>query len=475
MILLSINEETSPLPSPLLPRREERESCFPQLGPSMGGFLRGSLFATAFLLFLPAFRTAAENWAQWRGPAFNGSSSETGLPVKFSKTENVKWSTPMPGPSAACPIVWGDSVFLTSGNQEKRSMVAMCLDRKTGHVRWSHEVGAGYGQDDKSNYASPSPVTDGKLAIFFYGNGELVAYDFAGKQIWSRNIQKEYGPFAFNWTFSTSPVLFEGKLYLQVLQRDVPVHGHGRTDGPNDSYLLALDPQTGKELWKALRPSEAREESREAFTTPIPFTVNGRTELLIAGGDCLSGQDPATGKELWRWGTWNPNRITHWRLVPSPVGGGGVALACAPKGSPIYAIKLGGKGVLDDSAIAWKSESREISSDVSTPLFYKGRFFILNSDRKTLACVQPATGKLLWSGSVGSRSKIEASPTGADGRIYVMNFSGDVFVLGTGDSFEILGTAAMGEEGDNNTRSTIAVSQGELFVRTNTRLYCVGI
>jgi outer membrane protein assembly factor BamB len=206
----------------------------------------------------------------------------------------------------------------------------------------------------------------------------------------------------------------------------------------------------------------------------VPFTENGRTELLVVGGDCLSGHDPVTGKELWRWGTWNPNRNTQWRLVPSPSAGGGVCLACAPKGSPIYAVKLGGKGVLDDSALAWKSQDREISSDVSTPLFYKGRFFVINSDRKSLACVEPATCKLLWNGSLESRAKIEASPTGVDGKIYVMNFKGDVFVLGTGESFELLGTAAMGDEKDTNSRSTIAVSQGQLFIRTYSELYCIG-
>jgi len=426
------------------------------------------------LLLVLSLAARAENWAQWRGPFFNGSSTETGLPTKFSKTENVRWTAPMPGPSAATPAIWGDRVFVSSGDQQKKSLCAMCLDRKTGKVLWQHETGPGYSQDRQSNYASPSPATDGERVIFFYGSGEMVAFDFAGKQLWARNIQKEYGPFAFNWTFSTSPVLFNGKLYLQVLQRDVPVNGHGRADGPNDSYLLALEPKTGKELWKHMRPCEAREESREAFTTPVPFTDNGRTELLVVGGDCLSGHDPANGKELWRWGTWNPNKESQWRLVPSPAPGGGVVLACAPKGSPIYAVKLGGKGALDDSAVAWKSQDRQVSSDVSTPLFYKGRFYILNSDRKVLSCVEPATGKVLWTGNLESKAKIEASPTGADGKIYVMNFRGDVFVLGTDEAFEVLGTAAMGDEGDNNIRSSIAVSQGDLFIRTVSKLYCIG-
>jgi outer membrane protein assembly factor BamB len=431
---------------------------------------------TLFLLLFLTLASAplhAESWGQWRGPFFNGSSSETGLPSKFSKTENVKWSVPMPGPSAATPIVWGERVFISSVDDQKKSICALCLDRNSGKTLWQHETGSGYSQDRMSNFASPSPATDGKLVVFFYGSGEMVAYDFDGKQVWVRNIQKEYGPFAFNWTFSSSPVLYNGKLYLQVLQRDVPVHGHGRSDGPNDSYLLALDPKTGKELWKQMRPCDAREESREAFTTPVPFTENGVTQLLVAGGDCLNSYDPETGKELWRWGTWNPTRIEHWRLVPSPVAGAGVALACAPKGSPIYALKVNGKGALDDSAIAWKSPQREVSSDVSTPLFYKGRFYVLNSDRKSLACLDPS-GKLAWNGNLESRAKIEASPTGADGKIYVMNFRGDVFVIGTGEKLEVLHTAAMGDEGDDHIRSSIAVSQGNLFIRTVSKLYCVG-
>ena len=417
----------------------------------------------------------AENWPNWRGPAFDGSSSEKALPVDFSRTNQVKWAADMPGPAASTPVVWADHVFVTSIDRQARTLVALALDRKTGKVLWQNEVGPGSHLDDKSNFASPSPVTDGSLVVFYFGNGDLASFDFAGKKIWARNIQKDYGPFAYQWTYSASPTLYNGRLYIQVLQRNVPVNGRGRPDGPNDSYLLALDPKTGKELWKHIRPADARLESLEAYSTPVPFTHEGRTELLIVGGDCITGHNPATGQELWRWGTWNPMRITHWRLVPSPVAGGGVVLACGPKGAPVCAVKAGASGQLDDSALAWKSEGRDLSSDVSTPLFYRGRFYVLNSDRKTLSCVEPASGKILWTGNPGSRAKIEASPTGADGRIYVMNFRGDVFVMdASADEFKLLHTAAMGDEGDNNLRSGIAVSQGNLFIRTGSKLYCIG-
>jgi outer membrane protein assembly factor BamB len=416
----------------------------------------------------------AENWAQWRGPNFDGSSSEKNLPAEFSKTDNVKWSATLPGPSAATPIIWGDRVFLSSSDDKTKNLHAMCLDRKTGKILWDQDVGIGFSQDRMSNFASPSPVTDGTIVVFLYGTGDLAAFDFTGKKLWSRRLEKDYGQFAYQWTYGASPTLYDGTLYVQVLQRNEPVHGRGRTDGPSDSYLLALEPKTGKELWKHVRPSEAHQESHEAYSTPIPFQHNGRTEMLIAGGDCISGHDPKTGKEFWRWGTWNPTRIGHWRLVPSPVAGGGVVLACAPKGSPVFACKAGAKGTQDDSVLAWKSGDREVSSDVSTPLFYKGRFYVLNGERKTISRVDPANGNVEWTGDLGSRSKIESSPLGADDKIYFQNFRGEVFIVAAADQFKLIKTVPMGDEGDDQIRASISVSQGQLFIRTGYRVYCVG-
>ncbi len=438
----------------------------------MNSFRTIPFVAVALVCFAPG--AFAQNWGNWRGPNYDGSTTAKNLPTEFSKTNNVKWTAELPGPSAATPVIWGDHVFVSSTDLKTKTLRALALDRKSGKELWNHEVAQGFSQDNRSNLASPSPVTDGERVIFFYGTGDLVAYDFAGKQLWARNIQKEYGQFAFQWTFSTSPLLFEGKLILQVLQRDNPANGRGRKDGPNDSYLLALDPKTGKEIWKQLRPSDARAESREAFSTPTPVTHEGRTELLVAGSDCITGHDPKTGMELWRWATWNPTRITHWRFVPSPVAGAGIALALAPKGAPVYAFKLGGKGVLDDAALAWTSSEREISSDVSTPAFHDGRFYVLNSDKKLLSRVDPSTGKADWTGDLGTRVKLEASPTIADGKIYMQNFKGEVFVVAADKEFKILHIAAMGDEGDNDLRACIAIAHDNLFIRTGSKLYCVG-
>ena len=434
--------------------------------------MKTTIFLTVVLMV--ASLAQAENWGQFRGPHFNGSTSEKNLPTKWSQTENVAWVAELPGASAATPIIWGDHVFVSSTDAKTKSLKAMCFDRKTGKLLWDHEVNKGINRDSRSSYSAPTPATDGKHVVFFYGNGDLVTYDFSGKKIWGRNIQKELGKFAFQWTFSTSPLLFDGKLYLQVLQRDTAVRGSGFTDKENESYLLAMDPETGKTLWRHVRPSKAQAESREAFSTPIPYTAGGRKELIIVGGDDLTGHDPDSGKELWRWGTWNPSRIGHWRLVPSPVVGEEVILVCAPKRDPIYAIKAGGSGKLTDDSIAWTSkETRDLSSDVPTPAFSDGDFFILSDVRKSLSRVDPKTGKVKWTLRTPGTYKYEASPTVGDGKVYIVNFVGDVIVVNAEDG-KIISEIWMDKPADDPVRSSVVASQGQLFIRVNQKLFCIG-
>jgi outer membrane protein assembly factor BamB len=437
-------------------------------------FIAAAIFVSALgFSFAPDSR--AGNWPNWRGPNYDGSADETGLPEKFDPEENVEWALDLPGIGSSSPIVWDDAVFVTSIDEDADAVIAMKVSVSSGKIAWKKQLGKGVRKDDKSTFAGPSAVTDGELVVFFTGNGHLVAFDFDGAEVWRHDIQKTYGEFAFGWTFSTSPVLHDGRIYLQVLQRDTAVDGRGFTDKMNESYLLGLDAKSGKELWRVNRPSKALMESREAFTTPVVISHEGRSELVVVGGDALTGHDLTTGEELWRWGTWNKNHSEKfWRLVPSPVYGDGVILACAPKKQPVYAVAAGANGVVAQDDILWKSEDKEVSADVPTPLYYRGRFYILNEGRKSLSCVEPKTGRVIWTERLDALVKLEASPTGADGKIYLMSHLGEIFVVRAADEFELLHRTQLGEDQSTNIRASIAAAQGRLFIRTDSRLFCIG-
>jgi outer membrane protein assembly factor BamB len=425
---------------------------------------------------------ALQDWPHWRGPSFDGSSTVTGLPDELSPEKGVRWATELPGPGAATPVVLGERVFVSAAVADA-GLLALCFDAKTGALRWEDQAGSGHRpggagsktrRDDRSDYASPSPVAHAEGVVFAFGNGDLVAYDLDGERRWARNLQAELGDFAFQWTFGASPTLFAGRLYLPVLQRDRPTDGSPRTE-PIPSFLLALDPATGRTLFQVTRSAPAQMESLESYATVIPCASGGREELLVVGGDVLTSHDPASGAELWRWGTWNEgHREKWWRIVPSPVVGDGIVLVCAPKRAPVYALKLGGAGPRGGEALAWKSGGRPnpVSSDVPTPLSYRGRFYVL-SEAGALSRVVPATGSVEWTTELPERGPWEASPTGADGRVWCVSHGGLVAGVDA-ESGAIRVQAAMGGEDGGPIRASLAAAHGALFLRTNARLSCLG-
>jgi outer membrane protein assembly factor BamB len=426
-----------------------------------------------------------QDWPQWRGPSFDGASEVAGLPRELALAEHLRWAADLPGPSAATPIVLGDAVYASAAVEEAGLLLALCLDRGSGELRWEDAAGSGYQPrgkgsktriDPRSDYASPSPVAHADGVVFLFGNGDLVSYDRTGARRWARNLQKDYGDFAFQWTFGASPLLYEGRLVLPVLQRDQPTDG-SPSAAPIPSFLLALELASGKELYRVTRPAPAKMESLESYATAVPCRVSDASLLLVVGGDVLTGHDPATGAELWRWGTWNEgHREPWWRIVPSPVVGAGRVLVCAPKRAPVYAITLGGRGTLGPEALAWRSEGRPnpVSSDVPTPLFYRGRFFVLSEGGK-LSRVVPETGAVEWTVELPERSPFEASPTGADGRVWTVSHDG--VLIGVEAESGALATRlalAADEEASAPIRASVAAAHGALFVRTNERLLCLG-
>ena len=426
-----------------------------------------------------------QDWPNWRGPRHDGSSEVEGLPRKIGAEKGLRWRTELPGPGASTPIVIGERVFLTAVDHESDTLLALCLNATSGEVTWQKSVGSGYQPGDdageatrihnRSDYASPSAVCDGERVVFFFGNGDLVCLDLEGEPVWSQNLQEVYGDFAFQWTFSASPSLWDGRLTIPILQRDEPANGLGKQGG--ESFLLGLDAKTGKELYRHVRPSDAVKESLESYATPIPYVgEDGRKELLVIGGDVISGHDPATGKELWRWGTWNPgHREVWWRVVPSAVVGGGVALVCAPKKAPVFAVPLGGEGALPQEGIAWKSEGRPnpVSSDVPTPLYYQDQFFVLSDVQSCLSRVDPTTGEVAWTCELPKRDRWRGSPTGADGLVWCVDH-GALLVGVDAESGEIVVRAELGNADDDQVRASVVAAHRSLFVRTEDALLCIG-
>jgi len=415
----------------------------------------------------------ADNWPQWRGPAFNGTSPEKNLPGEIT-AQSIKWQTPLPGFSGATPTVWGDSVFVTSPDPNK-DLILFCVDRKDGKVRWQKTVASGDVSKGRGNMASPSPVTDGKAVYALFGTGDLAAYDFAGKELWKRNLGADYGKFAIMWIYGSSPLLFDGKLYVQVLQRtpapeDYP--GMAGAAGDRESYLLALEPATGKTLWKHVRPTDARMESMESYASPVPHLAGGKPQLLLVGGDVLSGHDPATGAELWRGGGINRKRGEWMRVVPSPLSAGDVAIACGPKQEPAVAFRTDLKGDISDKGVAWTYDEKQ-TPDVCTPAYYNGKVYMLNGDKQVLTCLDPKTGAKIWQGNLGHRDTVRSSPTVADGKVYTISEKG-ILVICDANGMEFNALSTYEFPSADPTRSSIAVSDGQLFVRTATALYCLG-
>jgi outer membrane protein assembly factor BamB len=418
--------------------------------------------AIALSICLAAASGLAANWPQWRGPELNGSTSETNLPATWSKTENVLWSAPLPGPSHATPIIWDESIFINTPDADA-NLLLMCLDRHSGALRWQKQVGVGNRAKGRNNMASPSPVTDGKTVWTLFGTGDLAAFDFSGNQLWARSLTKEYGRFVINWLYGSSPLLYKGRLYLEVLRRV-----------PGDSFLLCLDPQTGSNIWRQVRPTDAIQESQEAYSTPMPSECEGHTEIIVVGGDYVTGHDAATGEELWRGGGLrNFDHRPDSRLVPSPVVADGLLFVCGAKRNPFLAFHDCGRGDITTSGLAWSSS--EDTTDCATPLLYQGKLFVLDGDKQTLACFEPKTGKVIWRQPLGVHEIFRASPTGADGKIYCFSEYATAVVLSAADG-RVLSTIKMGEADRTDeglSHSTIAAAQGCLFVRTPAHLYCV--
>jgi outer membrane protein assembly factor BamB len=458
---------------------------------------------------------ADENWPQWRGPNANGVAAGVNLPTSWSATENVVWKTELPAWSGGTPVIWGDRIFVTSpskaaaaaegagqqtaapnaaaagqrtdalvqepaarGQGQGRSrgqggrrrggfgggggrdpggqaLLLLCLSRQSGDVLWQRELDSGNRLNRKQNNTSPSPVTDGKHVWVVTGNGVVTALTLDGQPVWKRNLQADYGDFGLNWGYASSPLLDGSRLIIQVL------HGM-RTDDP--SYVVALNSQTGEPLWRVERPTDAQSESPDAYTTPAVLTVDGRRQVVISGGDYVTGHDPVTGQEAWRVAGLNPRKNGNYRIVASPVVVGDMIIAPSRQ-RPMLALRAESPASVSE-AWTWNTAG---APDVPTPVF-DGKYVYMVDDGGAASCIDAASGERVWGPQRTVDGTVSASPILADGKLYIIDENAMTAVLAAGPEFQQIARNEL--DGSYTLSSPVAVGN-QLFIRTGSHLYCI--
>ncbi len=285
----------------------------------------------------------------------------------------------------------------------------------------------------------------------------IKAFDFDGKPIWTRDLPKDYGAFGMQYGYGSSPLLFEDSLYVQVL------HGYN-TDDP--SYVLRISKASGRTIWRVERPTTARVESPDAYTTPTVVRTGDGVEIVVTGGDVVTGHDPNTGKEIWRGTGLNPDNDRSYRLVASPVVLGDTVIVPS-KERPILAFRAGGRGDVSRSHLLWSFTNG--GPDVPTPVT-DGRYLYIVNDRGIMWCLDAKTGQQLYGRQRIRSATFSGSPVVADGKIYVTDEDGVTSVVRAGPTFELLAENDLGDY----TLSSPAISDGQIFIRTDSFLYAIG-
>ena len=420
-----------------------------------GGIVTGALLCGSL--------ACAENWPQWRGARHNGISGEKNIPTKWdTKGQNVLWKLEMPGPGGATPVVWEDQIFVTSAAGEELLLLAV---KTNGKLKWQKKIGIGnkVARSDEGNYASPSPVTDGKHVWAFVGSGDFVCYDFDGNEIWHLDIQKLYGKFNIQFGLSSTPILDGANLYLQLIHGD----GDAKT---KEALVVALDKLTGKQIWKQDRPSDAYAENEHSYASPTLYD-DGQTKFLLThGADFAVAHDLHDGHEIWRTGGVNPKEKynTALRLVTSPVTAPGLVIVPSAKNGPVLAIDPNSTGDVTNSKTARLWTRTENTPDVSSPLIVDDIVYLCR-EQGIMLTLDAKTGAEIYMERMHNH-RHRASPVYADGKIYCIARDGVVSIVKAGRKFELINEIKM----DEDISASPAISNGRIYIRSFQNLWCIG-
>jgi outer membrane protein assembly factor BamB len=432
-----------------------------------------TLAAGAVLLAASTFAGVAANWPALRGADGSGICQEWKLPLRWSPNENVRWRVPLPGRGNSTPIVWGRHIFITQTVESRRTV--MCLDRRDGKLLW--QAGPTWTEKELTHPdnppCTPSPVTDGKRVIAWFGSAGVYCYDFNGRELWQRDLGKQ----SHMWGYASSPILHRNLCILNF--------------GPGDrSFLIALDKRTGKTVWKYELPTigadakweevggEVKYDERPgvsklsevagSWATPLLVRAGRRDELVVAFALRLMAFAPKTGKPLWTCAG------PHIGAYSSPFFGDDVvALNASGQTNTVVAVLPGGRGDVTGTHRLWIQRPGHSKTCLGAGVIYRGHIYQMNM-MGFAECRDLRTGEMVWEERLtgtGARNASWSSPVLVDDRLYAANQNADVFVLRASPKFECLATNSIGGESMN---ASLAVSDGEIFLRTDRHLWCIG-
>jgi outer membrane protein assembly factor BamB len=429
-------------------------------------FFRLSLLILSSFTVSGGTAAVAGDWPQWRGPEGTGVSHEKEVPIVWHEGRGINWKCPLPEWGTSTPAIWNEAIFVTSHTADNQ-LVLVHIDKKTGQIVWTQAVGSGEAVREAPkrstqkfhqlhNLASPSPVTDGKTVVAHFGNGDLAAYDFDGKQLWRHNLQEEYGAYSIWWGHANSPVI-AGDLVISVSMQDSLADIQSK---PVESYLLAHDLKTGEVRWKISRTTKADAEECDAYTTPLLLNVNGAPQLVVMGGNQLDAYEPATGKQLW----FLPG-LKGGRTVTGPTAANGLIFATRGMRGDLLAVKPSEQSELTNRDIVWKTS--EGTPDTCCPVVWNDLLFVV-ADDGIARCFDAAGGHLKWKERL--KGKYKASPIAAEGRVFFLNTEGLCTVVSAAPRFDRL----VENQLDDETIASPAISDGKIYLRGRKSLYCIG-
>lgn len=421
------------------------------------------------LLALSAFCSStfafADDWSQWRGPKNDGHSTEKNIATEWSADKNIVWKLDLPGQGSSTPCIWGDKIFISCMNEKSEAQL-MCIGTD-GKQKWAVTLGQGNVKskgDEGGNLATGSCSTDGKYVYALIGSGQLVAFDFAGKEIWRHDLAKAFGDysqsnviqFGGHWT----PVLHQGRLYVTIMHRLA-------------QKILAYEAETGKKLWEVDRKSDAPKgvESYDVYSSPFIWSKGEQAQLIVHGTDYCTGHQLENGEEIWRVTELNPKGDKYnrfWRSISSPLATPDLLVVPSCKRGVTVAIDPAtakGETKPGDSNEKWRIPKN--TPDVSSPIMHEGILYLMGENGRLMAH-EASDGKLLYEENI-TNMRHRANPVLADGKLYFLGRDGVCVVVKAGKEFNKIATNKLP---DTFTASP-AISNGVLYLRGWKALYAV--